>query len=97
MVRGNLEGLEYKVADREERGVSKGFGHQRAVETTGREEAVIPQIRSVEVFDDLRHVKELADLEHPHLPCRFYVADMRPDRMPGRRRDRKSTRLNSSH
>src|SRR3546814_11316756 len=74
-VRGNLDGFDDKVADREERGVSKGFGHQRAVETTGREEAVIPQIRSVEVFDDLRHVKELADLEHPHLPCRFYVAD----------------------
>src|SRR3546814_14580401 len=62
-VRGNLDGFDDKVADREERGVSKGFGHQRAVETTGREEAVIPQIRSVEVFDDLRHVKELADLE----------------------------------
>src|SRR3546814_17618918 len=45
-VRGNLDGFDDKVADREERGVSKGFGHQRAVETKGREEAGIQQIRS---------------------------------------------------
>src|SRR3546814_18168218 len=52
-VRGHLDGFDDKVADREERGLSKEFGPQRAVEKPGRNESVISHIHSDEALSEV--------------------------------------------